>query len=69
MDGGRVKRILCWLFGHRWVPVLVDCNRAVTLMHLSTQAGTLSLCMRCGEYVDDLGGEARAHFKERGVLP
>lgn len=47
-------RILCWWFGHRWVVLAQDVDRATALMHLHTMAGTHSRCSRCAAEFNDL---------------
>lgn len=49
----RVRRLLCWISGHRWT-VLATSNKHGYLAHLHPLAGQLADCARCGERWDDL---------------
>ena len=49
----RVRRLLCWLAGHRW-HVRATSDKHVVLCDLHPLAGQLADCTRCGERWDDL---------------
>lgn len=49
-----MKRVLCWLLGHRWHVDSAWCHRATTMTHLHTLAGCLARCLRCGQLWNDM---------------
>lgn len=44
------------LFGHHWKTFAINGVRTNGLGHLSTRAGNIDLCLRCGEVWDDFDG-------------
>ncbi len=64
-----MRRVLCWLGLHRWAFVCGDAGRHHALVGLCTRAGLYERCERCGKVWDDLGHEAREHFRVQGVIP
>lgn len=51
------------LFGHKWKTYTTNVRRAVGLGALSTVAGDLSMCLRCGKIWDDF-----LHVRDDGEL-
>lgn len=49
-----MRRLLCWLMGHRWTNERFVCHRSLILTHLHSLAGAYADCARCGERWDDV---------------
>lgn len=49
-----MRRILCSMFGHRWIKLRCNIRKAINLGHLHPLAGYEAKCERCGEHWDDL---------------
>jgi hypothetical protein len=54
-----VRRLLCWVFGHRWDDIRVACHRAWLLSNLHWLAGAVATCDRCGAVWDDVCDKCR----------
>lgn len=44
-----MRRVLCWLRGHKWRVVRTNERKHINLIHLHTMAGMDADCLRCGE--------------------
>lgn len=49
-----MRRLVCWLRGHRWDILAVNVRKNVNLFHLHHLAGCKAMCRRCGADWDDL---------------
>jgi hypothetical protein len=56
VEGDVVKRLLCWLRGHRWHVLGINRRKNANLIHLHTMAGCYARCERCGRVWDDVDG-------------
>ncbi len=49
-----MKRLICFILGHKWRITHVYPPKHHALMHLHPMAGCKAECIRCGEVWDDL---------------
>lgn len=63
-----MRRLWCWVVGHRWSVTHTDIPRTLALINLHPMAGCIADCGRCGAHWDDISPSAREYFKAQGSL-